>query len=79
MKYKKMINKIQFIEYLQHKKTKTTDARILKAINYILNELNLYYSDFDLFGKKAITDCFKSLQDNKNKDYILIIWSNLGV
>lgn len=75
----KFFNKKQFIKYLNDEKTSTTNKNVLIAINYILNELNLYYSDFDLFGKKAVYECFKELQENKNSDYKIIIYANLGV
>lgn len=75
----KMINKIEFIEYLKREKQKTENIGILKAINYIIMRLKLYYNDIDLFNKKCIKECIKELRATNAIDYNLVIHYYLGI
>lgn len=74
-----MINKIEFIEFLKREKRKTENIGIFQAINYLLNELSLYYNDIDLFSKKCIKECFKELRATNANDYELVIHYYLGI
>ena len=75
----KMINKIEFIEFLKREKRKTENIGIFQAINYLLNEISLYYNDNDLFSKKCIKECFKELKATDGFHYDLVIHYYLGI